>query len=290
VRDLCNKSKMYRTFRIPQLAFLGAGKLAETLTKGFIAAGALQINQVWASAPHDTPVMKLGCKATTDNVKLVKNNKLIALSVKPQVLPKVLREISPHITPDHLLLSFAAGMKIRNMQYLLPPKTRIARLMTNTPTQFMEGVSSFALGPHCREEDHRLIQDLMSTVGYCTEVKEHLLDVVTGFAGGGPAYAYCFIEAIADAAVLGGMSREQAIKMAAKTILGAAKMVEETGDHPGKLKDDVCSAGGSTIYGIHSLEKGRMRASVIDAVNAATDRSTELGKLLNEQGTPSKLF
>ena len=109
---------MYRTFRIPQLAFVGAGKLAETLTKGFIAAGALQINQIWASAPTYTPLMKLGCKTTTDNVKLVKENKLIALSVKPQVLPKVLREISPHITPDHLLLSFAAGNNSCNTFFL----------------------------------------------------------------------------------------------------------------------------------------------------------------------------
>lgn len=281
---------MYRTFRIPQLAFLGAGKLAETLTKGFIAAGALQVNQIWASAPTYTPLMKLGCKTTTDNVKLVKENKLIALSVKPQVLPKVLREISPHITQDHLLLSFAAGMKLRNMQYLLPPKTRIARLMTNTPSQFREGVSSFALGPHCKEDDRKMIQKLMTTVGYCTELNENLLDCVTGFAGGGPAYAYCFIEAIADAAVQGGVPREQALKMAAKSILGAARMVEETGEHPGKLKDDVCSAGGSTINGIHALEKGRMRASVIDAVKAATERSSELGRILNEQGTSNKIF
>lgn len=275
---------MYTVFKIPQIAFLGAGKLAETLTKGFIAAGAVQINQVWASAPTETHVMKLGCKTTTDNVKLVKNNKLIALSVKPQVLPKVLREISPHITPDHLLLSFAAGMKIRSMQYLLPPRTRIARLMTNTPTQFMQGVSSFALGPHCKEEDKELVQSLMSTVGYCTEVREDLLDCVTGFAGGGPAYVYYFIDAMADAAVMGGMSRETAIKMAARSVLGAARMVEETNEHPGKLKDDVCSAGGSTIYGIHALEKGKMRSSVIDAIKAATKRSNELGKLLNEQG------
>lgn len=275
---------MYTVFKIPQIAFLGAGKLAETLTKGFIAAGAVQINQVWASAPTETHVMKLGCKITSDNVKLVKNNKLIALSVKPQVLPKVLREISPHITQDHLLLSFAAGMKIRSMQYLLPPKTRIARLMTNTPSQFMQGVSSFALGPHCKEEDKELVQNLMSTVGYCTEVKEDLLDCVTGFAGGGPAYVYCFIEAMADAAVMGGMSRETAIKMAARSVLGAARMVEETNEHPGKLKDDVCSAGGSTIFGIHALEKGKMRSSVIDAIKAATKRSNELGKLLNGQG------
>ena len=113
-------------------------------------------------------------------------------------------------------------------------------------------------------------------------MKEDLLNIVTGFAGGGPAYAYVFIEAIADAAVLGGMNRPEAIKMAAKSILGAARMVEETGEHPGKLKDDVCSAGGSTIYGIHALEKGAMRSSVIDAVKAASERSSELGRLLNE--------
>jgi len=101
---------MYRVFRIDNLGFVGAGKLAETLTKGFIAAGALQINNVWASAPAFTPLMKIGCKATTDNVKLIKESQLIALSVKPQILPKVLREISPHITRDHLLLSFAAGL------------------------------------------------------------------------------------------------------------------------------------------------------------------------------------
>jgi len=176
------------------------------------------------------------------------------------------------------------------MQYLLPPKTRIARLMTNTPTQFRQGVSSFAMGTHCKEDDRKLIQNLMSTVGYCTEVKENLLDVVTGFAGGGPAYAYCFIEAIADAAVLGGMPRDQALKMAAKSILGAARMIEETGDHPGKLKDDVCSSGGSTIHGIHALEKGKMRSAIIDAVTAASNRSTELGKILNDQGSSNKIF
>lgn len=180
-------------------------------------------------------------------------------------------------------------MKIRNMQYLLPPKTRIIRLMTNTPVQFCQGVSSFSLGPYCKPEDRELISNLMTSVGYCTEVKEDILNTVTGFAGGGPAYAYCFIEAVADAAVLGGMNRNEALKMAAKSLLGAARMVEETGEHPGKLKDDVCSAGGSTIFGIHALEKGKMRATVIDAVRAATDRSSDLGRILDEAGMTPKL-
>ena len=168
------------------------------------------------------------------------------------------------------------------MQYLLPSKTKIARLMTNTPVQYREGVSSFALGKHCREEDKALIQNLMGAVGYCREVKEELLDTVTGFAGGGPAYTYSFIEAIADAAVLGGMNRQDALKMAAKTVVGAARMIEETQCHPGELKDAVCSGGGSTVHGIHALESAGMRGAVMDAVKAATERSKELGKQLNE--------
>jgi len=277
---------MYRVFRIPQIGFLGAGILAEALTKGFIAAGTLQINQVWASAPTEKEVYwvkQLGCKTTTDNVKLIKENKIIGIAVKPQILSKVLREIAPHVTKDHLFMSFAAGMKIKTMQYLLPPKTRIARLMTNTPVQFRDGVSSFSLGPYCKEEDRKMIQNLMGAVGYCEEVKEELLDTVTGFAGGGPAYTYCFIEAIADGAVLGGMNRKEALRMAAKSVLGAARMIEETNRHPGELKDAVCSAGGSTIYGIRELERNGMRGAVINAVKAATERSKELGKTLNEK-------
>ncbi|XP_057313002.1 pyrroline-5-carboxylate reductase 3-like [Hydractinia symbiolongicarpus] len=276
---------MYQTFKLPQIAFLGAGTLVEALTKGFVSAGAVQLDQVWASAPTERDVYrakKLGCQTTTDNINLLKENKLVVLAVKPQVLPNVLREISPHVTQDHLLLSFAAGMKLRTMQYLLPPKTKLARLMTNTPVQYREGVSSFALGQHCKPEDRKMIQQLMTSVGFCREVKEDLLDTVTGFAGGGPAYAYCFIEAIADGAVLGGMNRDEALRMAAKTVLGAARMVEETQKHPGELKDAVCSGGGSTIHGIHAMEKAGMRAAVIDAVKAASDRSKELGKLLNE--------
>ena len=173
-------------------------------------------------------------------------------------------------------------MKLQTMQYLLPPKTRLARLMTNTPVQFREGVSSFTLGPHCLAEDRNTISRLMESVGYCVEVREELVDTVTGFAGGGPAYAYSFIEAIADGAVKGGMNRDEALRMAARSVLGAARMIEETMKHPGELRDAVCSGGGSTIFGVHALERGGMRGAVMDAVDAATNRSRQLGENINE--------
>jgi len=277
---------MYRIFRVPQLGFIGAGTLAEALTKGWVAAGTIQIHQVWASAPTDKEVYwvrQLGCQTTTSNLELVEKNKIVVLAAKPQILPKILKEIAPVITPDHLLLSFAAGLTIDSMQYLLPAETRICRLMTNTPVQFCEGVSSYTMGKHCKDEDRDTVHNLLSAIGYCTEVREELVDTVTGFAGGGPAYVYCFIEAMADGAVLGGMNRKEALQMAAKTAIGAAKMVQETRKHPGQLKDEVCSGGGSTINGIRVLEQNGMRGTVIEAVRAASSRSKELGASLNQK-------
>ena len=284
--------RMYSHFRLPHIGFVGAGKLAEVLTKGFIAAGVLQINQVWASAPTEKDtywIRHLGCNVTNSNSTLVKENKIVVLAVKPQILPKVLREIAKDVTKDHLLLSFAAGMKLRTMQFLLPPKTRIARLMTNTPVQFREGVSSYTPGAYCTDEDVELISKLMSSVGYCVQVKEELVDLITGFAGGGPAYLYTIIEAMANGAVQGGMNRDEALQIAAKTVVGAARMVQETKQHPGELRDAVCSGGGSTIFGIHALEKAGVRTAIMDAIMAATRRSKDLGDSINESSlTESK--
>lgn len=177
---------------------------------------------------------------------------------------------------------FISGLNINAMQQLLPPGTRLARLMTNTPVQFRQGVSSFSLGPNCTAADRNTISNLLEAIGYCTEVKEELVDTVTGFAGGGPAYVYCVIEAIADGAVLGGINRQEAMQMAARTVIGAATMIQETKKHPGQLKDEVCSAGGSTINGVRVLEQGKMRGTMIEAVRASAERSKELGKLLKE--------
>lgn len=275
---------MYGVFRLSQLGFVGAGKIVEVLTKGFVAAGVIQINNIWASAPLDQElqwIRQLGCNVSLKNADILEKNKLIILAVKPQILPRVLEEIAPAVTEEHILLSVAAGITLSNIERILPSKTRVARIMTNTPVMFREGVSAFSMGSNVRPEDHEVIYRLMSSVGYCVEVKEDLMDTVTGFAGGGPAYLYTAIEALADGAVRGGLSRTVAVRMASQMTIGAARMVQETGLHTSELKDAVCSPGGTTIVGVEALEKGGLRATLMDAVYAAANRAKELGTLLN---------
>ena len=277
---------MYGIFKLSQLGFVGAGKIVEVLTKGFVASGVIQNNKIWASAPTDLEVQwirHLGCNVSLKNTDILDQNKVVILAVKPQILLKVLKEIAPAVTEEHLLLSVAAGITISNIEHLLPKKSRVARIMTNTPVMFRNGVSAFSMGTNTKHEDHETLYKLMSSVGYCVEVKEDLMDTVTGFAGGGPAYLYTVIEALADGAVRGGLSRGDAVKMAAQMTIGAARMVQETGLHTSELKDAVCSPGGTTIVGVNALEQGGLRATLMNAVNEATLRAKELGTSLNGQ-------
>eukprot|EP00794_Sanderia_malayensis_P007580 gene7580-8419_t len=275
---------MYGIFRLPQLGFVGAGRIVEVLTKGFVAAGVLQINKIWASAPLDQElqwIKQLGCNVTLKNSEIFDRSKLVILAVKPQILPKVLDEIAPAVTKDHVLLSVAAGVTLSSIEKRLPADARVVRIMTNTPVMYREGVTAFSMGSNARQEDHEAIYKLMSSVGYCVEIKEDLMDTVTGFAGGGPAYLYMVIEALADGAVRGGISRRDAVRMASQMTLGAARMVQETGMHTGELKDAVCSPGGTTIVGVQALEEGGLRSTLMSAVNMATDRAKQLGSNLN---------
>eukprot|EP00112_Aurelia_sp_Birch-Aquarium-sp1_P004136 Seg147.7 transcript_id=Seg147.7/GoldUCD/mRNA.D3Y31 product="Pyrroline-5-carboxylate reductase 1 mitochondrial" protein_id=Seg147.7/GoldUCD/D3Y31 len=279
---------MYGIFKLSQLGFVGAGKIVEVLTKGFVASGVIQNNKVWASAPTDAEVQwirHLGCNVSLKNTDILDQNKVVILAVKPQILPKVLKEIAPAVTEEHLLLSVAAGITIANIENVLPKKSRVARIMTNTPVMFRNGVSAFSMGTNTKHEDHEILYKLMSSVGYCVEVKEDLMDTVTGFAGGGPAYLYTVIEALADGAVRGGLNRVDAVKMAAQMTIGAARMVQETGLHTSELKDAVCSPGGTTIVGVNALEQGGLRATLMNAVNEATLRAKELGTSLNGQSS-----
>ena len=275
---------MYGVFRIPRLGFIGAGRIVEVLTKGLVAAGVVQNNNVWASAPVENElqwIRHLGCNVTLKNRGILHENQTVILAVKPQILPKVVEEIAPAVTEDHLILSVAAGITTSRIEALLPKKSRVVRVMTNTPVMFRNGVSAFSMGSNTRHEDHEMVYKLLSAIGYCVEVKEELMDTVTGFAGGGPAYIYMVIEALADGAVRGGINRADAVKMATQMTIGAAKMVQETGHHTSELKDAVCSPGGTTIVGVHTLEQGQLRATLMDAVNAAGKRANELGCTVN---------
>lgn len=265
---------------ISRLGFIGGGKAAQVLAKGFLSAGVVKANEIYASAPSERDLNQfqaMGCNVTNDNKLVMKESNLIFLAIKAKVFPEVFKEISPVVTRNHLVASIAAGVTLDYMQKSLPGRSRTARMMLNTPVQFREGVTAVTFGKFASEEDYTLIHQLMSSVGYCFDVDEELMDVMTALTGGGPAYVYLAIEALADGAVRVGLNRQEAMKLAAKTAAGAARMVLESGQHPGELKDAVCSAGGSTIAGIQALEESGFRGSLIKAVCAATERAKALG-------------
>jgi len=192
------------------------------------------------------------------------------------VLRGVLERLRDAVTPEHLVISIAAGVSLGTILQRLGHDRRLARGMPNTPALIGEGASGFCLGPNARPSDEALVLSCLNSVGRAYRVPESLLDAVTGLSGSGPAFVYLMIEALSDGGVRVGLPRDVATALAAQTILGAARMVLETGQHPGQLKDQVTSPGGTTIAGLHALERGGLRATLIDAVVAATARSAEL--------------
>ncbi|CAJ0583502.1 unnamed protein product, partial [Mesorhabditis spiculigera] len=265
-----------------KIGFIGAGKMAQALARGLINSGRIAPENIIASSPKTDYQLLDQCKSmglttTHDNTEVVHKSGVVFLAVKPINVPKVTSEIAPSISREHLLVSIAMGITIRNMEALLPSKSRVVRVMPNTPSVVRAGASGFAMGSACRDGDGDLVRELLSTVGFAVELPEAWIDPVTGLSGSGPSYMFSVIEGLADGGVKVGLPRELAIKLAAHTLLGAAKMVLETGIHPAQLKDDVQSPGGSSIYGMHKLENGNLKGILIDAVEAATNRSRATG-------------
>ena len=265
-----------------KLGFLGAGKMASALAKGFIHAGLSAADSILASDPYEAALASIakdaGIKTTSSNLDVLKFANVILLAVKPDQVNDVLAEARPHFTDKHLLVSIAAGITLARMESALPPGARVVRVMPNTPALVGASASAFALGKSAITEDAQLAQKLFSSVGIAYQVKESLLDAVTGLSGSGPAYVFLMIEALSDGGVAAGLPRDIATKLAAQTLLGSAKLLLETGQHPGALKDMVTSPGGTTIEGIHELEKGGLRAALMNAVRAASDKSRKLGQ------------
>ena len=262
--------------------FLGAGKMATALAKGFARAEIVFPKEIIASARsaanRNSFAKEIGAKTTASNSEVAKSAGILILAVKPSQTVEVLNEVRDSFTKQHLLISIAAGVTLAKLETALPAGARVIRVMPNTPALVGEGASAFALGKNATAADGKLAEKLLSAVGIAFQVRESLLDAVTGLSGSGPAYVYQFIEALSDGGVASGLPRDIATKLAAQTVLGGAKMVLETGQHPGALKDQVTSPGGTTIEGLHALEKGRMRATVISAVRAATEKSKKLGQ------------
>jgi len=265
------------------IGFIGAGKMATALAIGFLKSGLTETSKVIASDVHEGARAAFEtltqARTTASNLEVAKSSRVILLAVKPQQMEGMLRELGAVLTPQHLVVSIAAGVTIAKMlKWLGQEDARIVRVMPNTPALVQEGASAFSIGGQATREDAALAQQLFASVGIAVETPETLLDAVTGLSGSGPAYAFQMIEALSDAGVRVGLPRATATQLAAQTLLGAAKMVLETGDHPGVLKDAVTSPGGTTIAGLHELEKGALRATLMNAVVAATARSVELGR------------
>jgi pyrroline-5-carboxylate reductase len=264
-----------------RIGFLGAGKMATALARGWIAAGLVVPSSCRASDPvaaaRKTFVDVTAGGVTTDNREVVAGSDVLVLAVKPQSMAELLADIRPSLTDRHLIVSIAAGVTLKQLADGLGPSRRLIRVMPNTPCLLGASASGYAPGAAATADDVALVDRLLNVVGTAFRLPEHLLDAVTGLSGSGPAFVYVAIEALSDGGVRVGLPRDVATALAAQTVLGAARMVLETGLHPGVLKDQVASPGGTTIAGLHALERGGFRAALIDAVDAATRRSKELG-------------
>lgn len=269
---------------VPTLAigFIGAGQMATALAKGWAAAGLLNVSTSRGSDPMPEARQRFssatGIPSVESNLQVVTDCKILVLAVKPQNMKPVLAEIRHRITSDHCVISIAAGITLKQLSEWLDANYRLVRVMPNTPSIVGASATGFALSSTSTTEDLSLVQKLFNVIGNAYPVPEKLLDAVTGLSGSGPAYVYLMIESMADGGVRMGLPREVAMALATQTVLGAAKMVQESGLHPAALKDTVTSPGGTTIAGIHALERGGFRAAVMDAIQAATLRSIELGQ------------
>ncbi|XP_005395844.1 PREDICTED: pyrroline-5-carboxylate reductase 3 [Chinchilla lanigera] len=264
-----------------RVGFVGAGRMAEAIAQGLIRAGKVEAQQVLASAPTDRNLchfQALGCQTTHSNQEVLQSCSLVIFATKPQVLPAVLTEVAPVVTAEHILVSVAAGVSLSTLEELLPPKTRVLRVSPNLPCLVQEGAMVMARGLHAGNNEARLLQNLLEACGQCEEVPEAYVDIHTALGGSGVAFVCMFSEALAEGAVKMGMPSSLAHRIATQTLLGTAKMLQQEGQHPAQLRTDVLTPAGTTIYGLHALEQGGLRAAAMNAVEAATCRAKELSR------------
>jgi pyrroline-5-carboxylate reductase len=263
------------------IAFLGSGNMAEALVKGLLRAHVAEPGEIVCSDRREERgpelTQRYGVRFTRSNRDAVERSDIVILSVKPQVMNKLLDEIAPALDQRKLVISIAAGVPIAAIERRVGHGVRIVRTMPNTPALVGAGATALSGGEHATEDDLRQARALFDAIGKTVEVDEPLLDAVTGLSGSGPAYIFLVIEALSDAGVKMGLPRATAQELAAQTVLGSAKLLIETGEHPGRLKDQVTSPGGTAIAGLHTLEAGGLRTTLMNAVEAATNRSRELG-------------
>lgn len=264
-----------------RLGFVGAGNMGGALITGLVHKGGLGAGQITAADPRPEALecfKELGIITSLHTADAVRGQDVVVLAVKPQIAAAVLQDMGPHLAPGQLLLSLMAGVSTARIEALLPLDLPVVRAMPQTLVRLGAGACGACPGRYAGPEHLALVRQLFGRVGSAVEVAETQMDAVTGLSGSGPAYAYTILEALADGGVRAGLAREVALKLAAQTLLGAARLVLESGQHPALLRDQVTSPGGTTMAGLHKLEEKGLRDALISAVLAASERSRELGQ------------
>ena len=265
-----------------RLGIIGCGQMGEALLRGVLSAKLVSPDQVVVSDPAAERLATLarpyGIETTADNRQVAGRSELLVLAVKPQTAAELLAQLRGTIGPQTLVISVMTGVPLVRMEAEVGETVRVVRTVPNTPVLVGRGATAIAGGAHASAADLATAVEFFQAVGTAIVVPERQLDAVTGLSGSGPAYACVIIEALADGGVKAGLPRDIALRLAAQTLLGAAALVLETGEHPGQLKDRVASPGGTTIAGLRELEAGGVRAALINAVEAATQRAVQLGK------------
>jgi pyrroline-5-carboxylate reductase len=265
-----------------RVGFVGGGNMAEALIRGLLDTHLVPADLLVATdvRPERTTELakQFAIAAHADNARLVRESDVVVLAVKPQVMAAVLAEIAPAVTARHLVISIAAGVSTATIRAALGQDARIIRVMPNTPALVGQGAAAIARGKGIGPDDLATAEEIFGAVGRAVVLDEEQMDAVTGLSGSGPAYVAIVIESLADGGVRMGLDRATAMTLATQTVLGAARLLAETGMHPGALKDMVSSPGGTTIAGIAALEEGGLRSTLIRAVERATQRSRELGR------------
>jgi pyrroline-5-carboxylate reductase len=265
-----------------KIGFIGSGNMGEALISGLITSGIARAENIMCSDIAEdrlkTLNQKYRVKTDTNNTKIAKQADILIYATKPQTLGKVLKETAPVLDMSKLIISIAAGVPLIAISSIIQKDIRLIRVMPNICAFVKESATAITAGEYATQEDIELAKSIFDSVGKTVFIRDSsLMDACTGLSGSGPAYVFIMIDALADAGVKMGLSRNDALVLSAQTILGSAKMVLESHEHPGQLKDRVTSPGGTTIMGIHSLEQGNFRNTLINAVEAATLRARELG-------------
>ena len=263
-----------------KIGFIGTGNMGSSIIKGILSSKFEENENInifdLDKDKVNNLVKEYGINAVNSEKELAKNCDIIVLSVKPHIIPIVLKNLSGNVKKDTIILTIAAGISISVIENALGEDKKVVRTMPNTPAQVLSGMTAVTFNKNIENSEKEIIFKLLNSFGKSVEIEEKLMHAYTGISGSLPAYVYMFMEALADGGVLCGMPRNKAYEIVAQTVAGSAKMLLETGKHPGQLKDEVCSPAGTTIEAVRVLETGNFRGNVIEAVAACTEKSKEM--------------